>query len=436
MAERHAGLVTGPSNSPGILRKRAPCPTHDEQPAYVPKTRRRSRMNMQTRATKKISHAAQARPLKISAIGAAAIALSPVLLMLMSLAGCHSASAGAAQEAAPMMVRQGERITVPANSPLRARLSVGAVAASAAAHAVTLPAVVEADPARSVNIVPPLTGRLLELKVKLGDSVRAGQLLAVIGAPDLAQAVADADKARDARALAQRALQRAHGVNDAGANASKDLETAESNFAQASAEATRAEARLKTLGAGAGGRTLSLTAPIAGTITALASGAGAYLNNPTATLMTIASLDQVWVTAYVPENLVAAVGKGAPASVSLPAYPGLTRQGSVAFVGAVLESDSHRNKARISFANADGKLKPNMYASVTLMLPQAAQVSVPASALLMNNDSSTVFVEVAPWTYQRRSVELGAEDGDNVRVVSGLNAGERVVTRGGVLLND
>src|SRR5476649_647724 len=422
MTERHAGLVTSPSNSPGILHKGAPCPTHDEQPAYVPKTRRRSRMNTQTRATKKISHAAQDRPLKISAIGAAAIALSPVLLMLMSLAGCHSASAGAAQEAAPMMVRQGERITVPANSPLRARLSVGAVAASAAAHAVTLPAVVEADPAHSVNIVPPLTGRLLELKVKLGDSVRAGQLLAVIGAPDLAQAVADADKARDARALAQRALQRAHGVNDAGANASKDLETAESNFAQASAEATRAEARLKTLGAGA--------------ITALASGAGAYLNDPTATLMTIASLDQVWVTAYVPENLVAAVGKGAPASVSLPAYPGLTRQGSVAFVGAVLESDSHRNKARISFANADGKLKPNMYASVTLMLPQAAQVSVPASALLMNNDSSTVFVEVAPWTYQRRSVELGAEDGDNVRVVSGLNAGERVVTRGGVLLND
>src|SRR5471030_1634532 len=390
MTERHDGLVTSPSNSPGILRKRAPCPTHDEQPAYVPKTRRRSRMNTQTRATKKISHAAQDRPLKISAIGAAAIALSPVLLMLMSLAGCHSASAGAAQEAAPMMVRQGERITVPANSPLRARLSVGAVAASAAAHAVTLPAVVEADPAHSVNIVPPLTGRLLELKVKLGDSVRAGQLLAVIGAPDLAQAVADADKARDARALAQRALQRAHGVNDAGANASKDLETAESNFAQASAEATRAEARLKTLGAGAGGRALSLTAPIAGTITALASGAGAYLNDPTATLMTIASLDQVWVTAYVPENLVA----------------------------------------------ADGKLKPNMYASVTLMLPQAAQVSVPASALLMNNDSSTVFVEVAPWTYQRRSVELGAEDGDNVRVVSGLNAGERVVTRGGVLLND
>ena len=392
-------------------------------------------MNTQIRATKNISHTAQARLLKLSRTRAAALAIA-LPLVLLPLAGCHSSSAGAAPETAPMMVRQGERITVPANSPLRARLAVAAVAASAAAHSVSLPAVVEADPARSVNIVPPLTGRLLELKVRLGDTVRAGQLLAVIGAPDLAQAVADADKARDARALAQRALQRAHGVNEAGANASKDLETAESNYAQATAEATRADARLKTLGAGAGGHTLALTAPIAGTVTALTSGAGAYLNDPTAALMTIASLDQVWVTAYVPENLVAAVGKGLPASVRLPAYPGLTRQGTVGFVGAVLEADSHRNKARISFANADGKLKPNMYASVKLLLPQAAQVSVPASALLMNNDSSTVFVEVAPWTYQRRSVELGAEDGDDVRIVSGLSAGERIVTRGGVLLND
>lgn len=393
-------------------------------------------MNTQIRATKNISHVAQSRLPTISAMSRAAVLALALPIIVLPLAGCHSASAGAPQEAAPMMVRQGERITVPANSPLRARLAVGAVAASAAAHSVALPAVVEADPARSVNIVPPLAGRLLELKVKLGDTVRAGQLLAVIAAPDLAQAVADADKAHDASKLAQRALQRAHGVNEAGANASKDLETAQSNYTQAEAEATRADARLKTLGASAGGRTLAVTAPIAGTITALTSGAGAYLNDPTAALMTIASLDQVWVTAYVPENLVAAVAKGAPASVSLPAYPGLTRQGTVAFVGAVLESDSHRNKARISFANADGKLKPNMYASVTLLLPQAAQVSVPASALLMNNDSSTVFVEVAPWTYQRRSVELGAEDGDNVRIVAGLNAGERIVTRGGVLLND
>lgn len=395
-------------------------------------------MNQGIAATIKTFHA-PVRP-QVSTPAARAAACLLAALTLLPLTACHVAGNAANAEPAPMLVRQGERINVPADSPLRARLSVAAVAASAAAHTVSLPAVVEADPAHSVNIVPPLTGRLLELKVKLGDSVKAGQLLAVIAAPDLAQAVADADKARDARTLAQHALQRAHGVNEAGANASKDLELAESNLAQADAEAARADSRLKTLGVnsggGAHGRTLSLTAPISGTVTALTSGAGAYLNDPTAALMTIASLDQVWITAYVPENMVAAVARGAAATATLPAYPGLALKGTVAFVGAALEADSHRNKARISYANADGKLKPNMYANVSLVLPQAEQVSVPASALLMNNDASTVFVEVAPWTYQRRSVELGAEDGDTVRVTAGLRAGERIVTRGGVLLND
>jgi cobalt-zinc-cadmium efflux system membrane fusion protein len=60
----------------------------------------------------------------------------------------------------------------------------------------------------------------------------------------------------------------------------------------------------------------------------------------------------------------------------------------------------------------------------------------PPSALLMNNDSTTVFVEVAPWTFVRRTVELGHEDEDSVRIVSGLAAGDRIVVRGGVLLND
>ncbi|MET3134554.1 cobalt-zinc-cadmium efflux system membrane fusion protein [Oxalobacteraceae bacterium GrIS 1.11] len=361
----------------------------------------------------------------------------------LPLAGCHQASGQKPEAAAAMLVRQGDKIVIPAASPLRARLAVGVVGGSAATHTVALPGVVEADPARAVNIVPPLTGRLLELRVRLGDTVKQGQVLAVIGAPDLAQAFADADKARDARELTRRALRRARGVNEAGANASKDLEQIESNDAQAAAESARAEARLRALGADAAGgaravaaRALSLRAPLAGTITALNVGAGAYLNDANAVLMSITNLEQVWVTANVPENLVAAVAKGQAADVSLAAYPGQVRHGTVAFVGAVLEADTRRNKARIAFANPDGKLKPNMFASVDLLVPQAAQMTVPSSALLMNNDSTTVFVEVAPWTFVRRSVELGTEDGDTVRVVAGLRAGERVVVRGGVLLND
>jgi len=374
------------------------------------------------------------------------------LLFSVLLAACHQGGAEHAAAPAPMLVHEGDRITIPAASPMRERLAVAAVAADSAAHVVELPAVVEADPSRTVNIMPPLTGRLLALKVGLGDTVKRGQVLALIASPDLAQAYADVDKAIDARQLADRALQRARGVNEAGANAVRDLEQAQSNASQADAEADRAQARLRALGAagngaaGESGHALALTAPVSGTVTALNGSAGTFLNDPTAVLMTIANLDQVWVTVNVPETLAGVVAKGQAADVSLAAWPGQVRQGTVAFVSTVLDPDTRRAKARIAFANADGRLKPNMYASVRLAAVQnapgtaAAQASVPASALLMNNDATTVFVEVAPWTFVRRTVETGAEtdtdSGNTVRIAAGLKTGERIIVRGGVLLND
>ncbi|MBC7452113.1 MAG: efflux RND transporter periplasmic adaptor subunit [Massilia sp.] len=361
-------------------------------------------------------------------------------LMLLPLAACHRSDAGAASSApvGPMLVRQGNNIVIPAASPLRARLRVAAVDAAPSAHTLSLPGVVEADPATTVNIVAPLTGRLVALNVRLGDTVKRGQALALIGAPDLAQAFADADKAHDARDLASRAVARARGVNEAGANAGKDVEQANSTLVQAQAESLRADARLSALGADTAGksRQLTLRSPVAGTVTALNSGAGAFLNDPTAVLMTISNLDQVWVAAYVPENLVASVRKGQPADVTLTAYPDQVRHGTIGFIGAVLEADTRRDKARIAFANLDGALKPNMYASVRVSVAQPAGLRVPLSALLMNNDSTSVFVEVAPWTFVRRFVDIGAEDGEMVRVVAGLRSGERVLVSGGVLLND
>jgi cobalt-zinc-cadmium efflux system membrane fusion protein len=102
----------------------------------------------------------------------------------------------------------------------------------------------------------------------------------------------------------------------------------------------------------------------------------------------------------------------------------------------VLEPDSHRNKVRIAFANDAFRLKPNMYASVTLIAAQRPQIVVPTSALLMNNDRTSVFVATAPWTFERRTVEPDLQEGSSVPILSGLRAGEQVVIKGGILLND
>ena len=364
-------------------------------------------------------------------------------LCVDSFDGAAHAATTVAAAPAPMLVRQGNRLSVPAGSPLRDRLLVATVGQDTLPHEVSLPATVEANPASTINILPPLTGRLLELKVRLGDTVKRGQVLATMSSPDLAQAVADAQKARDALDLAQRALVRARGVNEAGSNAAKDVEAAQSAVAQQTAELRRSEARLRSLGADGGGtqagqagQVLKIVAPASGTVTALNAAAGSNLNDANAALMTVSNLDSVWVTVNVPESVVGTVAPGQNVVVTLAAYPGRSFSGKVAFVSAVLDADTRRARARIVFANPEGIFKPNMYATAVLGVPQGAQPQVPASALLMNNDSVSVFVEAEPWTFVRRTVELGREDGDKVRIRSGLAAGERVVVRGGVLLND
>ena len=353
-------------------------------------------------------------------------------------ASAHSSEA----DPIPNFIRKGDLIYVPLHSPLRDRLMVQLVSSRDSARALELPAQVEADPSRTINMVPPAAGKVLELKVGLGDHVKKGQLLLVMASGDFAQAAADQQKARDTLQLTKKVLERQRGVQEAGAGAGKDLEQAESSNIQAQAEFSRADTRLKSLAIVSGvstdssGRRLNIVAPNAGSVTALSVGVGQSVNDPTASMMTIANLDNVWITANVPENLLSSVKVGQPVVIHLPAYPDALLKGSVTFISDILQPDTRRALVRISVPNGDGRLKPNMFATASFTIAQATAPVVPVSALLMNNDDTTVFVETKSWTFSRRKVELGSEANGTVRVQTGLKAGDQVVIKGGVLLND
>ena len=337
------------------------------------------------------------------------------------------------------LIHQGDKIIIPPGSVLRTQLSVQQVAVKDSPHALILPASVEADPARTINILPPVAGKVVALPVGLGDRVVKGQSLAVIDSGDLAQAYADDDKARDTVEHTRKILERLRALNKAGAGALKDLEQAECDYQQARIEFNRAEARLKEIGVEAGkgeSRLLTLRAPATGSVTALMCAPGAFANDTTAAIMTIASLDSVWVTANVPESDVAHVEKGQSVDVTFPAYPGKTLHGKVAFVSEIMDSDSRRCKVRMTFPNPETKLKPNMFANASFNVPQKSAIFVPNSALLMNNDSTVVLVEVEPWTFVKRPVLPGYGEGDGARIDRGLSPGDRIVVKGGVLVND
>jgi membrane fusion protein, heavy metal efflux system len=364
--------------------------------------------------------------------------LSMAIALALSMAACSHGGDDNGDQPPAFTVDHGQ-YKVPDNSPLRKELQVQPVEMHQAPHAKVFPANVEADPTRTANVLPPLTGKVTELKVGLGDHVTRGQLLAVVDSGDLAQAYADVYKAKDALDLARKTLDRARAVKAAGGNAVKDLEGAQSGYNQALYEFNRAQTRLTAVGGTQGAeatRPMQITAPATGYITALTVAPGTYVNDPTASMMTISNLDSVWITANVPESDVGQVAKGQKISAVLTAYPDQVFQGTVSFVNPVLQPDTRRDLVRAVFANPDARLKPNMFANVSIDIPQPDEVFVPQSALLMNNDSITVFAEVAPWTFERRTVDISYDESSGTRVLKGLKPGDRVIVRGGVLLND
>lgn len=348
--------------------------------------------------------------------------------------------APATDQSVPQLVTEGRQIVVPDGSPLRNKLTIDVVAEKEVQRNLVLPAGVEADPARLVKILPPLAGRITQLKVQLGEQVERGQPLVVLDSPDLAAAYADYDKAKAILALTVKNRDRLRDLAKTGGAAIKDQQQAETDYVTAIVENQRAEARLRQIGVDpempTKSRTVTISAPASGSIIDLAVAPGAYWNDSTAALMTIADLSTIWVTANVPEKDTSLVSKGQSVDITFAAYLGEVSKGQVLFVSNVLDADTRRTKVRISLPNAETRLKPGMFANVTFFTSKQMLPIVPTTALVLKDDANQVFVEAAPWTFEARRVDISFQQGEDAIVRSGLTAGDRIVVKGGVLLND
>jgi len=119
---------------------------------------------------------------------------------------------------------------------------------------------------------------------------------------------------------------------------------------------------------------------------------------------------------------------GDEALIDFSAYPGERLHGQVQFIGEVLAPETRSVKVRIELENPRGRLKPGMFARVTLRGKESPELLVPPAALVVRADKSYLFVEKAPWTFERRAVEVGDALPEGTCIVRGLAAGERIVT--------
>lgn len=361
-----------------------------------------------------------------------------MLLVAAVVAGCGDKPE---TQEAKLFEREGKFIVVPEVSPLRTKLQVAEVERRTITEPLTIPGQIESDPAKLVKISSPVAGRIVALHKRLGDAVQVGDPLLSVESADVASAYSDYSKAQSALRTAELESKRQHELAEAEIAARRDVEAAEQALSNAHNDVSFAGARLRQLGldpqkAPATGRTIIVRAPITGRVVEVTGAAGGYWNDPNQPVMTVADLSQVWFTANVQEKDLARVKSGENASIVLNAYPEDPFTGRVFSVGELLNPDTRTTTARIAVPNPEGRFRPAMFGRATFTAVHANALAVPKTALLQSAFDTRVYVEVAPWKFEPRVVKIGIQVGNEAEILEGLKAGERVVVKEGVTLND
>ncbi len=311
----------------------------------------------------------------------------------------------------------------------------------------SLPGKVQYSEDRYAKISSPLVGRVVEVRAKLGDKVAAGQVLLSIDSADIGAAYSDFVKAESDLQLTTRNYELAKDLYETKALSKKDLVQAENDFLKAQAEFRRARQRLLGLRVPAAEldkpRTerlitsrFDLKSPLTGTVVERNVTVGVMVGaDPTQMLYTIADLNMLQVVAEVYERDLSRVSKGTPVTVTVEAYPDETFSGTIVYVGDVVDPTTRTIKVRCNVTNHDLKLKPEMFARVRLKTGSSTPVlALPKEAVIEVGGQAFVFVQAADGRYVRRPVVTGTMAGDTIQIREGLQAGERVVVKGALLL--
>lgn len=296
----------------------------------------------------------------------------------------------------------------------------------------TVNGVVAPDVSLTVPVNSMSAGRVIDIRARLGDDVKQGQLLLRVQSPDLSGAIADHEKAVADEALSHRALERARTLYEHGALAQKDLETAQDAEQKAMVDVRTTAERIRILGApeDTTSPVIDITAPVSGTIVEqnIASSGGVKSLDNSPNLFTIADLSRVWVLCDVYENNVAQVHLGDAAEVRLVAYPNRVLRGRVSNIGSILDPNTRTAKVRLELENPGGIMRPGMFATARFISSQAApRVVLPASAILRLHDKDWVFRPLGGKQFARVEIRAGASLPDGTQEVFGVKPGERVV---------
>ncbi len=300
----------------------------------------------------------------------------------------------------------------------------------------TVTATIRPNQDRLAHVAPRVPGRVVKVPANLGDAVKAGQTLAVLDSLEVGEAHSAWLQARTAQALAKADFERAEALHGDQIIARKDHLRAHAEYEKSKAALAAAADRLRMLGVNsapaADGKAVStfpLSTPFAGTVIEKHAILG-ELAQPDKPLFTVADLSKLWIEANLFEKDLGRVKVGAEAVVTVAAYPDATFAGKLTYIAAVVDKETRTVSARVEVANADGRLKPEMFATAAIRTGGKGKgLLLPEEAVVLMQGQPTVFIEEYGG-FEPRTVELGEKLRGRVVVKTGLAAGDKVVTAG------
>ncbi|MBI2505698.1 MAG: efflux RND transporter periplasmic adaptor subunit [Candidatus Latescibacteria bacterium] len=308
-------------------------------------------------------------------------------------------------------------------------------------------AILKPNADRIAHVSPRIPGRVAQSLVALGQQVRQGERLLILDSVELGEAKSAFRKALARLEVVRSGYEREKRLYEEGQIASeKEMLEAKGDYLEAKAEFEAAEERLHLYGLSQAEierinaahdpevSLFAVTAPLSGTVVEKHLTLG-ELVGPETTVCTIADLSSLWVILNIYEKDIPNVHPGQQVEVKVDAYPGRKFQGTLTYVGSMLDEDTRTTEARVEIDNAAGELKPGMFARVALQTEVFMDaLAVPAAAVQREGQGQVVFVARDDTAFARRVVQVGRIFDGWAEITEGLQAGEQVVAEGSFIL--
>jgi cobalt-zinc-cadmium efflux system membrane fusion protein len=304
------------------------------------------------------------------------------------------------------------------------------------AGGVDAPAEVTFQPDKVAHVTLLVPGRITSVKAKLGDRVKRGDTLAMVDSAELSEAQGASAQAQAALDIAKKSFDRQKELQTAGIGAKRNFDEAEAALRRAEADVAAASRRTQVYGGGGGSSSVVVKAPIDGEIVERHATVGEVVDAEEP-IFVIADLSAVAVEGRIYEKDVATVDVGATAKLTLQAHPGKSWEGKLDYVSPHLDEKTRTTSVRMMLDNAERKLKPGLFGTITILGKDdaPARALVPASAVQRMKDGDIVFVPTdEEGEFKVAPVAVGAKREGMAEIVSGLAPGDAVVISGAFVL--